>query len=69
VVLLVALDKVTLIDVIAAWVFVIGRVVHTLVQTLTDNVPLRGQVFMVNFLAVLALAAHAALLAWEGIGR
>jgi hypothetical protein len=69
VVLLVALGKVTLIDVVAAWVFVFGRVVHTLVQTLTDNVPLRGQVFMINFLAVLALAAHVALLAWEGMGR
>ena len=69
VVLLVALGKVTLVDVIAAWVFVLGRVIHTLVQTLTDNVPLRGQVFMINFLAVLALAAHVVLLAWEGIGR
>ena len=52
VVLLVALGKVTMFDVIAAWVFVAGRVIHTLVQTLTDNVPLRGQVFMINFLAV-----------------
>ena len=68
-VLLVALGKVTLVDVIAAWVFVLGRVVHTLVQTLTDNVPLRGRVFMVNFLAVVALAAHVALLAFEGVGR
>ena len=41
---------------IAAWVFVAGRVIHTLVQTLTDNVQLRGQVFMINFLAVAALA-------------
>jgi hypothetical protein len=68
-VLLVALGKVTLFDVLAAWVFVAGRVIHTLVQTLTDNVPLRGQVFMINFLAVVALAAHVALLALEGVGR
>ena len=68
-VLLIALGKVTLVDVIAAWVFVAGRVVHTLVQTLTNNVPLRGQVFTINFLAVLVLAAHVALLAWEGAGR
>jgi hypothetical protein len=60
---------VTLFDVIAAWVFVAGRVAHTLVQTLTDNVPLRGQVFTINFLAVIALAAHVALLAFEGVGR
>jgi hypothetical protein len=69
VVLLVALRKVTLFDVIAAWVFVAGRVVHTLVQTLTDNVPLRGQVFMINFVAVLALAAHVALVALDGVGK
>ena len=69
VVLLVALGKVTWFDVIAAWVFVLGRVVHTLVQGLTDNVPLRGHVFTINFLAVLALAAHVALLALDGIGR
>ena len=69
VVLLVALGQVTLFDVIAAWVFVAGRVAHTLVQTLTDNVPLRGQVFTINFLAVVALAAHVALLAFEGAGR
>jgi len=69
VVLLVALGQVTLFDVIAAWVFVAGRVAHTLVQTLTDNAPLRGQVFTINFLAVVALAAHVALLAFEGAGR
>jgi len=69
VVLLVALGQVTIYDVIAAWVFVAGRVAHTLVQTLTDNVPLRGQVFTVNFLAVVALAGHVALLAFEGAGR
>jgi hypothetical protein len=69
VVLLVALGQVTLFDVIAAWLFVAGRVAHTLVQTLTDNVPLRGQVFTINFLAVVALAAHVALLAFEGAGR
>jgi len=69
VVLLIALGKVTLFDVVAAWVFVVGRIVHTLVQTLTDNVPLRGNVFTINFLAVLVLAAHVALLALEGAGR
>jgi hypothetical protein len=68
-VLLIALGKVTLFDVIAAWVFVAGRVIHTLVQTLTDNVPLRGNVFMINFLAVMALAAHVALIAFESSVR
>ena len=69
VVLLIALGKVATIDVIAAWVFVVGRVIHTLVQTLTDNVVLRGRVFVINFLGVVALAAHVAWLAFEGIGR
>jgi hypothetical protein len=69
VVLLVAVGRVTLVDVIAAWVFVAGRVIHSLVQGLTDNVPLRGRVFMINYLAVVVLAAHAVLLAFEGIGR
>jgi hypothetical protein len=69
VVLLIALGRVTAIDVAAAWVFVAGRVIHTLVQTLTDNVPLRGRVFTINFLGVVVLAAHAVLLAFEGLGR
>jgi hypothetical protein len=66
VVLLVATEKATLIDVVAAWVFVAGRVIHTLVQTLTDNVPLRGQVFLINFIAVLVLVGHVAMLALAG---
>ena len=69
VVLLIALGKVTTFDVIAAWVFVAGRVAHSLVQILTDNVPLRGNVFTINFLAVLALAGHVALIAFEGAAR
>ena len=69
VVLLVVTKNVTTLDVIAAWVFVAGRVIHTLVQTLTDNVPLRGQVFLVNFAAVVVLVAHVAVLALDGLGR
>jgi hypothetical protein len=65
-VLLVALDRATGFDVAAAWVFVLGRLVHTAVQTLTDNVPLRGRVFMINFMAVTALVGHVAVLAWQG---
>ncbi len=69
VILLLILNRVTLVDVIAAWVFVAGRILHSLVQCLTDNVPLRGQVFLINFLAVVVLAAHVAWLALEGVGR
>jgi hypothetical protein len=68
VVLLVAIEEVTMTDIVAAWVFVAGRVVHTLVQTLTDNVRLRGRVFMINFLAVVVLVGHVVLLALEGVG-
>ena len=38
-----------------AWIFVAGRVLHSVVQILTRNVRLRGIVFTVNFLAVLGL--------------
>ena len=69
VVLLVATNNVTMIDSIASWVFVAGRVVHTLVQTLTDNVPLRGQVFLINFVGVAVLVGHVALLALGELWR
>ena len=45
-------------DVVAAWIFLIGRVIHTGVQTLTSNVKLRGAVFLINVIGVLWLAAH-----------
>lgn len=32
-----------------AWIFLAGRLLHTGVQTLTRNVPLRGLVFSINF--------------------
>jgi hypothetical protein len=69
VVLLIVLGRVMPFDVIVAWIFVLGRVLHTLVQTWTDDVPLRGRVFTINFLAVVALAGHLALIALEGVGR
>ncbi len=65
--ILIALGAVTWFDCIAAWVFLIGRIIHTLVQTLTDNVKLRGQVFVINFLGVLALMGHVGLLAFKGV--
>ena len=69
VVLLVVIGRVTTLDVLAAWVFVGGRVIHTLVQTRTDDVLLRGRVFLINFAAVAILVVHVALLALEGVGR
>ena len=40
---------------VLAWTFVIGRVLHSLVQVLTTNIRLRGAVFTINFVAVLGL--------------
>lgn len=38
-----------------AWLFILGRVLHSGVQILTTNVRLRGAVFTINFLATLGL--------------
>lgn len=59
--LLILSAAVTVQDVAAAWVFLIGRLLHTAVQCLGDNVALRGQVFTINFLGLLWLMAHALL--------
>ena len=42
-------------QVFLAWVFFIGRVLHSLVQIFTDNIRLRGLVFTINFVAVLVM--------------
>lgn len=59
-VLLIVWKAVGWFDVAAAWLFLAGRIAHTLVQTLSDDVALRGYVFVVNFLAVALLMAHVA---------
>ncbi len=46
---------------VLAWVFIGGRVLHSLVQILTTNVRLRGAVFTINFLAVIGLWAMVVL--------
>lgn len=38
-----------------AWAFVIGRIVHSAVHIFTSNVRLRGVVFTINFIAVIAM--------------
>lgn len=58
---LMQLGSAGMMDVILGWLFVAGRVLHTMVQTRTDNVPLRGQVFMLNSVAVAGLIGHLAL--------
>ena len=48
-------------DVAAAWVFLIGRLIHAWVQCSGDDVKLRGRVFVINFLGVLWRMGHALL--------
>ena len=55
VVLLLARDGADGWQVALAWVFLFGRVVHTGVQVSGDDVRLRGMVFTVNYLAVMAM--------------
>jgi len=43
--------------VVLAWLFIVGRLLHSAVQILTTNIRLRGLVFTINFLAVLGLWA------------
>lgn len=47
-----------------AWVFIAGRLIHSIVQIGTNNVRLRGIVFTINFLAVLAMWAETAFKAF-----
>jgi len=54
--------KVEIISICAAWLFLTGRLIHTLVQTLSNNIPLRGIVFMINFIAVMVLMTRVALM-------
>lgn len=57
-VLLIAMDEaIDSMQIYLAWVFVIGRVLHSIVQIFTDNIRLRGMVFTINFIAVLAMWA------------
>lgn len=58
---LILTDHVTMWDVAAAWLFLLGRLIHSWVQCSGDNVALRGQVFTINFVAILWLMTHAAL--------
>jgi hypothetical protein len=49
---------------VLAWIFVAGRVVHSGVQVFTRNIRLRGLVFTINFVAVLGMWVCLALSTW-----
>ena len=53
---------------VLAWIFIAGRIAHSVVQIGTTNVRLRGLVFTVNFLAVLGLWGVAVRAAVAGVG-
>ena len=53
--LVIELRVIDAIQVWLAWLFVAGRVAHSFVHISTTNVRLRGVVFTINFLAVLAM--------------
>lgn len=63
--MLVALGAIGQLDAIAAWLLLAGRAVHTFVQTSTENVKLRGMVYLVTAIATSLLVGHAA---WVGLG-
>lgn len=60
---LIATNAVTEGDINAAWVFLGGRVLHSAVQCLTDDVRLRGAVFCINAAAIFYLIWHLGTLA------
>ncbi len=65
--MLVVSNAVTEGDVIAAWLFFVGRVLHSAVQCLTDNVRLRGAVFCINAAAVAYLMWRVSELVWTAV--
>src|ERR1700747_2819655 len=65
---LVSLHAVATLDLVPAWAFFVGRIVHSLVQTLTNDVVLRGRVFLISFVAAAVLVGHVGLLAIKGVG-
>lgn len=50
--ILIAQQEAGVAQIALAWIFVLGRIAHTIVQTRTDNVTLRGQVFVINHVAL-----------------
>lgn len=38
-----------------AWLFVVGRIIHSIVQIFTNNIRLRGLIFTINFVAVMCM--------------
>lgn len=38
-----------------SWLFIFGRIIHSLIQIFTSNIRLRGAIFTINFTAVICM--------------
>lgn len=50
--MLMARNEAGVAKIVPAWILVIGCIAHTIVQTQTDNVALRGRVFIITYAAL-----------------
>lgn len=69
VLMLVAINRVTMFDVIVAWAFVAVRIVHAVVHIRTSDVMLRMRVFGLGLILVCLLAAHGVLIVLGSLAR
>jgi len=58
VLMLVAVNRVTMFDVVIAWVFVVSRLAHHIVHVGRDDTALRTPVFAIGMTAVALIALH-----------
>lgn len=62
VLMLVAINRVTMLDVILAWVFVVLRVAHYFAHTKGQDVTVRMKIFGFGLMVIVALAIHALII-------
>lgn len=69
VLMLVAINRVAMFDVIVAWAFVAVRIVHAVVHIRTADVMLRMRVFGLGLILVCLLTAHGVLIVLGSLAR
>lgn len=69
VLMLVAINRVTMFDVIIAWAFVAVRLAHAVIHIRTSDVMLRMRVFGIGLVLVGLLAAHGVLIVLGSLAR
>ncbi|MEJ8572789.1 MAPEG family protein [Microbaculum marinum] len=62
VLMFVAINRVTILDVLLAWAFVAARIVHVTLHIRSDNVLLRSRIFGLGLVVVVLLALHGAVI-------